>query len=180
MYCDLERSGGSLRTVSLLAGLLLFAGCTASASTRVDLDGFWQFKTDASNQGESAGWAQRMPAGTESGRVPGTWSVVRKYYYYVGDAWYFKRFTFPSGFRDQHVELHFGATFYKSRVWLNGTELGGHEGGYTAYYFDITPYLKPINYLAVKIDNRPGVATIPGWAMRDSHKPGRWYDWWPD
>jgi hypothetical protein len=120
-----------------------------------------------------------MPSGTDTVAVPGTWSIIRKYYYYDGQAWYFKIFTFPAISPEQRVELHFGATFYKSRVWLNGTELGGHEGGYSSYFFDITPYLKPHNYLTVEIDNRPGVETIPGWCLRDSPKPGVWYDWWP-
>jgi beta-glucuronidase len=121
-----------LRDILLPVGLLLLAVGTSSAATRVDLNGFWQFKTDPSDQGESRGWAQRIPSDTEAVRVPGTWSTLREHYYYVGEAWYFKTFTFPSMFSNQRVEVHFGATFYKSRVWLNGNELGGHEGGYTA------------------------------------------------
>ena len=77
---------------------------------------------------------------------------------------------------DLHVKLHFGATFYSTRVWLNGVELGKHEGGYTAYSFDITRHLQPNNYLAVEIDNRIGANTIPGLAQRGD--PQAWYDWW--
>ena len=77
-----------------------------------------------------------------------------------------------------HVELSFGATFYSSRIWLNGTPVGSHEGGYTAYSFDITPYLQSINYLAVEIDNRIGASTIPGLAMRGQSTTHPWYDWW--
>ncbi len=121
-----------------------------------------------------------MPDGTQMVRVPGTWSTIRKYYFYVGTAWYFRTFTFPQPEPGERIELHFGATFYRSRVWLNGKELGSHEGGYTAYFFDATPYLKPVNYLAVEINTQPSMETIPGWSGRDSPKPGRWYDWWPD
>jgi beta-glucuronidase len=179
MLFKYEKTGTWLRSVVLFAGSILLVCCTAFASTQVNLDGFWRFKTDPSGEGKSMGWAQKMPAGTESVRVPGTWNVIREYHNFVGEAWYFKTFTFPEFSHDQRAELHFGATFYKSHVWLNGTELGGHEGGYTAYFFDLTPYLKPVNYLAVEIDNRPSMETIPGWAGRDSPKPGHWYDWWP-
>lgn len=180
MQCESRAKLRWLEQTSMLAGLILLTSCTAFASTRVNLDGFWQFKTDPSNVGESAGWTTAKPQDTTMVRVPGTWSVFRKYCYYVGDGWYFKTFTFPQPPRDERVELHFGATFYSSHVWLNGIELGSHEGGYTSYYFNITPYLKPVNYLAVEINNRPGIATIPGWAMRGNDKPGTWYDWWPD
>jgi beta-glucuronidase len=159
--------------------ILAMGSGRALASTRVNLDGYWRFKADPSGQGMSARWAQKMPSESEMVRVPGTWSLLRKYYDYVGDAWYFKTFTFPSVLRNQRVEIHFGATFYKSHVWLNGTEIGEHEGGYTAYSLNVTPYLKPINYLAVEIDNRPTMETIPGWSGRDSPKPGVWYGWWP-
>lgn len=170
-------SGVLIVVFALTFGLV----AAASASTRVTLDGFWRFKTDPANQGEAAGWAQKMPAQTEMVRVPGTWSLMRDHYDYVGTAWYFKTFAFPSVARGERIEIHFGAAFYKSRVWLNGAELGGHEGGYTAYYFDLTPHLKPVNFLAVEIDNRPGMDTIPGWAMKySSGNEKKWYDWWPD
>src|SRR5882757_8386709 len=75
-----------------------------------------------------------------------------------------------------HLELHFGATFYRARVWLNGVELGSHEGGFTAYSFDVTARLRARNLLVVRLDNRPGVATIPGFAERGSLQAR--YDWW--
>ena len=74
------------------------------------------------------------------------------------------------------MELHFGATFHAARVWLNGVELGAHEGGFTAYSLDISTRLHGANVLAVQIDNRPGAATIPGFGARGT--PDAWYDWW--
>jgi len=43
-----------------------------------------------------------------------------------------------------------------SDVWLNGHHLGNHPYGYTPFYYDLTPYLKPAgqeNVLAVKVSN---------------------------
>ena len=43
-----------------------------------------------------------------------------------------------------------------SDVWLNGHHLGNHPYGYTPFYYDLTPYLKPAgqeNVLAVKVRN---------------------------
>jgi beta-glucuronidase len=81
--------------------------------------------------------------------------------------------------RGQHVELHFAATFYKSRVWLNGKLLGAHEGGHTPYWFDISSTLRPgDNFIAVELDNRPTAQTIPGLALRLREGHRIWYDWW--
>lgn len=157
--------------------LLVFALPLAQASTRIDLNGEWQFKTDPAQQGQQQGWPSQMPAGTETVRVPHTWNIG-KYEDFEGTAWYFKTFTVPDELRGKHVEVHFGATFYKTRIWLNGAELGGHEGGHTAYSFDVTPHLQRLNYLAVEINNQPTLQSIPGWAMKGRAGKNIWYDWW--
>ena len=109
--------------------------------------------------------------------MPHTWNIG-KYDDYEGIAWYFRTFEIPVELSRKHIELHVEGTFYSSRVWLNGVEIGRHEGGYTAYYFDISAHLQPINYLAVEIDNRPSASTIPGLAMRLRSTNNVWYDWW--
>ena len=147
------------------------------ASTRISLNGEWQFRLDPQRNGESQGWAVRMPDGAESVVVPHTWNVG-KYADNEGTAWYFREFPAPDNVRGRHVELQFDATFYKSRVWFNGVLLGAHEGGYTAYHFDVTPHLKPRNFIAVELNNEPGLATIPGWAMKLKDSKNIWYDWW--
>ena len=164
-----------MKTVVLGAIILFVFSGPLPASTRLDLNSDWQFRTDAEQKGESALWQKRAPSGTASVNVPHTWNLGR-HDGYLGKAWYFRTFAMPIESRDLHVELHFGATFYSSRVWLNGVELGRHEGGYTAYCFNITPHLRAKNYLAVELDNRIGASTIPGFAMRG--KDDAWYDWW--
>ena len=117
--------------------LLLSLPTLASASNRIDLNHDWQFCIDAHDSGEASAWQKRPPVDTESVNVPHTWNVG-KHDSYLGRAWYFRNFEAPVQSVGGHVELHFGATFYSSRVWLNGVEVGHHEGGYTAYSFDIT------------------------------------------
>jgi beta-glucuronidase len=149
----------------------------ALASSRIDLDRDWQFCTDAHEQGEISGWQKHLPSDTESVNVPHTWNIG-KHDNYLGKAWYFRTFEMPMQSPDLHVALHFGATFYSSRVWVNGVEVGHHEGGYTAYALDITSHLLATNYLAVEIDNRITEQTIPGYAMRQQVPHDAWYDWW--
>jgi beta-glucuronidase len=158
--------------VALAASLL---AAPALGSTRIDLDQGWLFRTDPQQIGVASGWTKAVPSETQSVSIPHTWNLG-KYHDYLGAAWYFLHFEMPPASPDTHVELHFGATFYSARVWLNGVELGSHEGGFTAYSFDISTQLRQSNDLVVQIDNRPGVATIPGFGARGS--PEAWYDWW--
>jgi hypothetical protein len=154
--------------------LMLILAAPAFSSSRVDLDHGWLFQVDSGRQGESSGWQKQLPADVKPVNIPHTWNVG-PLSGYVGKAWYFRTFTVPSNSADLHAELHFGATFYSARVWLNGVEIGQHEGGYTAYSFDITPHLRASNYLAVEVDNTISASTIPGFAMRGDDNN---YDWW--
>jgi hypothetical protein len=159
------------------AALLLFAFCGGAAgATRVDLDADWGFATDAAVSGETQGWARTTPAGAETVHLPHSWNMPGKHYDYLGIAWYFRDFDLPKLPADANTRLNFGATFYKARVWVNGVEVGGHEGGYTAYSFDVTKLLKERNHIAVAIDNRPAMIAIPGSGARGD--PAAWYDWW--
>jgi len=49
------------------------------------------------------------------------------------------------------------AVNYVGDVWLNGTYLGWHEGGYTPFAFEVTSALRfdSVNVLAVRVDNVP-------------------------
>ena len=84
----------------------------------------------------------------------------------------------PMALRGRLLELEFGATFYRARVFANGTLVGEHEGGHTAWRADVTRALGQGGLLAVEIDNRPGLSTIPGWAMKLEGSGTLWYDWW--
>jgi hypothetical protein len=161
-----------VRVCALLAATL--SGSVFGA-TRIDCNQDWLFRTDPSQAGEASGWAKNIPADTRSVNLPHTWNIG-EYHDYMGVAWYFRRFAIPVDPAGGHIELHFGATFYKARVWLNGVELGSHEGGFTEYSFDVSSHLRNSNVLAVRIDNRPGAETIPGYGARGT--PEAWYDWW--
>lgn len=56
--------------------------------------------------------------------------------------WYQRDFQIPATWAHQRVLLHFGAVDWKTTVWVNGREVGTHEGGYDAFSFDITDAVK--------------------------------------
>src|SRR4051812_18911936 len=55
--------------------------------------------------------------------------------------WYRRTFTAPAGPAGRRTLLHFGACDWETTVWVNGKELGKHQGGYDPFSFDITDAL---------------------------------------
>jgi hypothetical protein len=161
---------------AVVLSLTAFTG-PSEAGTRISLNGPWQFRIDADGSGERRGWARSVPSPVETVEVPHTWGVG-PHAEHEGLAWYWKRVSVPPTLRGRPLELHFGATFYRARVFVNGSLAGEHEGGHTAWFLDATTALGPGGLLAVEIDNRPGLATIPGWAMKLESTGTVWYDWW--
>lgn len=52
--------------------------------------------------------------------------------------WYRRTFKVPQHWNGQKILLHFGAVDWDATVWIDGTELGQHKGGYDPFTFEIT------------------------------------------
>lgn len=61
------------------------------------------------------------------------------------ELWYQRTFDIPKTWAGKRVLLHFGAVDWKTDVWVNGMNVGGHVGGYQPFSFDITDALKAGN-----------------------------------
>ena len=55
--------------------------------------------------------------------------------------WYRKRWELPERMAGERWVLHFGAVDWSAAVWINGTCVGEHEGGYTPFSFDVTDFI---------------------------------------
>ena len=65
--------------------------------------------------------------------------------------WYRHQFTAPPPDPGQRLLLRLGGAFYQTCVWLNGAELGQHEGYFQPFGFDVTERVGPgDNVLAVR------------------------------
>jgi hypothetical protein len=69
-------------------------------------------------------------------RVPGDWNTQRdSLLFYEGSIWY--KLTFNYAKRPKHrLFVHFGAANYLAIVYLNGDELGQHEGAHSLQFRD--------------------------------------------
>ncbi|MFB7392020.1 LamG-like jellyroll fold domain-containing protein [Streptomyces sp. NPDC056191] len=47
-----------------------------------------------------------------------------------------------TGAKDNRLKLNFGAVDYQARVWVNGTQVAEHTGGYNAFSADVTDAVK--------------------------------------
>ncbi len=87
---------------------------------------------------------------------------------------YRRAFSLPSDFIKKRVILHFGAVDTLCEVWLNGTHIGSHEGGYLPFSFDVTEAVsRGENELYVKvIDNLDKKYT---YGKQTKKRGGMWY-----
>ena len=73
----------------------------------------------------------------------------------VGDKnelWYSRLFTVPAEWEGRRVRLNFGGVDWKADVWVNGVQVGGHQGAYSPFSMDITDALaKGDNTLTVRV-----------------------------
>ena len=65
--------------------------------------------------------------------------------------WYEREFTVPKKWKGRDVLLHFGAVDWQSEVYINGTLVGEHKGGYDPFTFDITPYLRKSGSQTIRV-----------------------------
>src|SRR3954447_6865740 len=74
---------------------------------------------------------------------------------------YRRHFKVPSEGRGKHIFVHFEGVMTASTVWLNGQRLGEYKGGYTPFFFELTPHVDfdGDNVLAVAVDSteRPDI-----------------------
>lgn len=88
---------------------------------------------------------------------------------------YQKRFSLPEDFLSScgEVLLHFGAVDQHADVWLNGTFLGSHTGGYLPFSFPIRSLLRDENVVTVRAKDTLD-HTLP-YGKQRKRRGGMWY-----
>lgn len=101
--------------------------------------------------------------------VPGDWNTQRdSLFFYEGSVWYRRTFDFVKS-PGKRVFVHFGAANYAASVYLNGEELGNHEGGFTPFDFEVTDSIRSTgNFLILRVNN----------TRQKDQVPTATTDWW--
>jgi len=126
----------------------------------IDLNENWRFilqkdleeEIDPLKLGDDSDW--------ESINIPHTWNAKDTVDdvpgYYRGIGWYRKHFSVDSSYTNKRIFIEFEAVNQVAEVWLNGTYLGKHIGGYTGFNLEITScvnFREEDNLLTAKVDN---------------------------
>jgi beta-galactosidase len=163
-----------------VVGLAL--GACAATSPREDLliDDGWRFLRGDAPGAETAGFDDASWTGVQ---IPHTWNVedgqdggndFRR-----GISWYRRHLAVPATSAGKRLFLQFDAASVVADVFVNGTHLGQHRGGFATFRFDASAVLHPgeENVIAVKVSNAfvpdvpplSGDFTIFGGLYRDVH-----------
>ncbi len=114
-----------------------------------NLNGLWDYAILAKGSGLPVHFDGKIlvPFAVES-----SLSGVQKKVGLTNELWYQRSFTIPSAWKSKKILLNFGAVDWKADVWINDIKIGNHQGGYTAFSFDITPFLnKAVQKLTVRV-----------------------------
>ena len=104
-------------------------------------------------------------------RVPGDWNTqAPELFLYEGTVWYQRAIADPRTEAERaagrRVFVHVGAANYETLGWLSGEPLGGHEGGFTPFQFELTRVLDAhprghAHSLVLKVDARRRRGGVP-------------------
>jgi beta-galactosidase/beta-glucuronidase len=102
-----------------------------------NLNGLWQYSilpnAEADNVPASFQGNILVPFAVESA-LSGVGKTVGK----DSTLWYKRSFSIATNRKGKKVLLHFGAVDWRTDVYINGTNVGRHEGGFDPFTFDIT------------------------------------------
>jgi len=174
----------NLRTGFSILCCILFANTMASSRDAFTINSNWKFRkgeiTINSPLFNDPAW--------ELVNIPHTWNLTDilddTKGYYRGIGWYYKSIHLDNKLKGKRVYLHFEGANQIAEVFINGSPVGRHKGGYTAFTFDITDQLifdnnssKTENEIAIKLDNSHN-ANIPPLSADFTFYGGIYRDIW--
>ncbi len=108
------------------------------------LNGDWQFEIDQGDSGLERGLLDRdlsssiiVPFAPET-KLSGVENLD-----FLNAVWYRRDVTIPADWAGRRTLLHFQAVDNDATVWVNGTEVGRHRGGFSPFTCDISAVAQP-------------------------------------
>lgn len=135
---------------------------TTETRSVLSLNGIWSFKMQA--DGERHDPVVPLQT-TEVMAVPASFNdqtANPELRQHSGYFWYERDFTVPTALMDQRLSLRFGSATHEAWVFVNGTAVGHHKGGFTPFELPINDAVQAgTNRLTVKISNLLDHSTLP-------------------
>lgn len=141
------------------------------------LNGIWRFQYDDEEAGLDAGWTACLPEG-RSIRVPFAPEAPMSG---IGDermhpvVWYQRTLRLCPA-EGKRILVHFEGCDFRTTVFLNGTQIGAHEGGCTRFTCDLTDQARPgENTLVVRAEDSFSRSQPRGKQRWKDENFGCWY-----
>ena len=136
----------------------------------LNLNGYWDFAvSEADAFPKEFSKTIRVPFCPES-----QLSGIEKHYPDGAYLFYRRSLTLPQGFNRGKVLLHIGAADQIADVFVNGQQVCHHEGGYDAFFCDITAALAQENEIMVRCKDDLNDKSYP-YGKQTLTRGGMWY-----
>lgn len=133
----------SIKITLITLLLLIVSTMGLTASTQRSFNSGWEFSFDKNS------W--------EKVNIPHTWNDKDSYVdggYYRGTGWYKRSLNIDNEDLSKEIYLHFDGANAITNLYVNGKYVGDHKGGYTAFRFNITKYIKVgKNNIEIRVNN---------------------------
>lgn len=152
-----------MKRIILITFILSSFLATSAQRNSKTINEYWRFERSNINAAQDTTFNDKN---WEVVNLPHTWNAVdgMKPNYYMGIGWYRKKLI-STVHADKKYCLYFEGALQDVSVYVNGKEVGRHQGGYSAFRFDITALLKKgknaVNYIAVRVDNTLNSSIAP-------------------
>lgn len=138
----------------------------------ISLNGMWKFKPDRVE--DSGTNIKNQTSSWENIKVPGEWAMQG---YAVDEnvfATYFNKFFIPENWENKQIFIRFDGVYSKAIIKVNGEKVGKHTGGFTAFEFDITEYVRANNKneILVYVKNESLADTLVSGTQYAAHQLG--------
>lgn len=154
-----------IRLIFLLYGIVAWSSMNAQTRVLQDFNSSWKFCACDATGTQAVGFNDAAWGGVTT---PHTWNNMDGQdggnNYYRGAGWYRKHFAVDNAMTGKRVFLKFNAANLQTDVYVNGSYVGQHIGGYSAFVFDVTSFVNSPgtdNVLAVKVNNIDTIKAAP-------------------
>ncbi len=130
-----------------------------------NLNGTWDFAFDSLNVGQKQKWFEDVNQIHGTIQVPFSWASSLSGQKDLADiAWYHKKIKVSRTWSQKRTFIVIGASDWETKVYFDGKLVGTHQGGYTPFSFDLTPYIKydTEQSLVIRVDDKRRDFTLFG------------------
>lgn len=150
-------------------------------ANKISFNGNWKYRTDVKRSGEQEKWydpelIKKRWDTLPNCKLPACWNTIEEggtlpFDRYEGVFWFFYQFALEGIEKDCDYYISFKGVNYYCKVWVNGTCLGEHHGGFLPFSLPIpTTLLSENNVITVEVENFRKFDRIPSLQFD-------WYNW---